>query len=889
MDTFLLATKMRIPPGSQNTVRRQRLINVLGNYVAQHKLTLVLAPAGYGKTTLAAQWGQLGQLQIAWLTINKEDNHLERFLRYLLAAWAEVQPDLMESQLGLLLGGIMPDKEAVLSAFIHVANELSEPVAFVLDDYHLISEPSIYEALAFLIDHLPPNIHFVLVGRAEPPLPLARYRARREMAELRVDDLQFQLEETTDFLLRVMGLELAQDGVASLHEQLEGWVAGLQLAALTVQRRLAGTDKLVVSGSHRFIVDYLSEDVLAPLPETVQEFMLQTSILDRLSASICNAVTGGKDGQHILEQLERESLFLLPLDDRREWFRYHPLFAEFLQHQLQRRGSVPNPEYHRRAGRWYFDHDLPERAFHHALTGDDAELVVQIIDRYLNYKLNGGEFRLVREWVDSLPTSWFSEYPVLGLARAGVLAYSGEIKACFHSIREVEQYLIAAENEETHWQQTRVVAIRCLMACLQNDLPRAEEYANQVLPELTLEDVGWWPGIYGALGDTYRQNGHWEQAEKCYLQALSVDHTPQTRFMSANVFGALADLALGQGYLREADDYWRQALAVIQEPESWGRVPLPLSGWIFIRTGELLYEWNELIAAREYVLRGLERAELGGDVRAMLAGYLIVGRLNLTEGDVEATAQYLERARSLVEQAQFLHWISRFERLQLELWMAQDRLRTAVEWSDRMLQDAGIANRPENEVVQLAMARVLIVKGGVPSIERALTLLDQLLLTAKNEGRTGVTIEAVALRSLASWRRGESAGALKSLEHALRLAEPEGYVRLFVDLGLPMARLLQEASSRDVMPEYVETLLAVFGADLLSSSLMEIGLPEPLTNREQEILKLVAAGLTNREIAVELVISPETVKKHTGNIYGKLGVGNRTEATTRARELDLFD
>jgi LuxR family maltose regulon positive regulatory protein len=355
------------------------------------------------------------------------------------------------------------------------------------------------------------------------------------------------------------------------------------------------------------------------------------------------------------------------------------------------------------------------------------------------------------------------------------------------------------------------------------------------------------------------------------------------------VFGALADLELQQGRLRDAAAYWRKALARIQDRASWGSFPLPLIGWVYIRMGELLYEWNELTEAWDHLSRGLERAELGGDVRALIAGYLVAGRAKLTEGDLEAAAEYLERARPLVEEASFPDWTSRFERFQLELWLVQDRLRAAVNWADTRLQAEVVEERPEDEIAQQAMARVLIVKGDTPAIERALALLGRLLQAAEVEGRTGIQIEGLALQALAQWRWGEPASAITSLERALRLAEPEGYVRLFVDLGLPLARLLQEARSRNVMPDYVEKLLAACGADLAWPASAEQALPEPLSLREQEVLQLIAAGLTNREIAEQLVVSPETVKKHTGSIYGKLGVHSRTEAAARARDLDLLD
>lgn len=886
-DVFM-RTKLNIPPLRPNLVSRPRLIEQLDLSLKHgYKLTLVSAPAGFGKTTFLAQWAHSSRFPVAWLSLDEEDNDVARFFRYLLEAWEEVQPGLRESRVGLLLGDMVPDMEAVLSAFINVADHVPEQTVFILDDYHLIDDTSIHQALTFLLDHLPPDLHFVLAGRGEPPLPLARYRARHELLEFWAEDLQFLPEETTDFF-NEMGLDLAPEEIVPLQAQLEGWITGLQLAALTLQRDRERADKLVVSGRNRFIADYLNEDVLAPLPEGRQQFLLRTSILDRLCGPLCDAITGRDDGQEMLEAVERENLFLVPMDDRREWFRYHRLFGDFLFDLLNRRYPDEVAQLNRRAGRWYLAHDLPESAFRYAVDGHDVELVSQILERYLIVKLLGGEIRVVKGWLDSLPETWHTSYPMVIFARAGILLITGQFDACAHCLDEVEQ-LAGVEGEEAELHQARVTAMRCNIACFQNDLARAEVLADRGLRDLPEEDIEFRAGIYGALGDTYARNGRWQEAEESYRKLLDYTHVPAFRVQAVHVYGALADLEIRQGRLRDAATYWQKALTAIQQRGNWGSYPLPLTGWVYIRMAELLYEWNDLVGAWDHLLPGLERAELGGDVRSMIAGYLIAGRLKLTQGDGEAAADYLERARPHVESAQFSHWISRFERFQLELWLAQDRLRAAVGWSDQMLHDATFQERPESEVAQLAMARVLIVKGDIPSVEQALALLDRLLQVAEEEGRASVTIEGLALQALAHERRGDRVGAMTSLEHALRLAEPEGYVRRFADLGLPMARLLQEANSRDVMPDYVEKLLAAFAGDISLPVSAQQVLPEPLTDREEAVLELIAAGLTNREIAEKLVISPETVKKHAGNIYGKLGVGSRTEAAARARELDLLD
>jgi LuxR family transcriptional regulator, maltose regulon positive regulatory protein len=888
MDSSLLVTRLRVPPTPRHVVPRKRLVDLLERDVPSHRLTLVSGPAGYGKTTLLSQWANTRTIPVAWLSLSTDENDVDRFFRYLLAAWNDVQPGISESTLGAILQGMMPERDVVLSAFINVASEQPHHTAFVLDDYHCIGSPDVHESLTFLIDNLPETLHFVLSSRADPPLPLARYRARTQLLELGPQDLAFQLEESGEFFEHSMRLALPADQVASLHGRLEGWIAGLQLVALSLRGRETIDEAGVISGRHRYITDYLSEDVLSQLPDEYQRFLLQTSILDGFNAALCDAVTERMDSQQMLIALERQNLFVTAMDDNRTWFRYHGLFADYLRDELYRRDPDYAYELHRRAGRWYLEHDFPELAFHHAVSGNDVDLTAKICDLYFNAKMLGGEFRTVQDWLSRLPVEWYAVYPVLGLARAGLLAFSGDVGGCIRCIDGIEQALAGKAPEEARWQQARVHTIRCFIACMSNDVPQAEKLADLALSELPEENLGFRPGIYAALGDVYRQNGRWDDAYKNYLKVLEYSDSPSVRTQSAHVYGALADLSLRQGRLRDAGRYWEDALSTMRQQENWGRISLPVIGWIYIRLAEIFYEWNRLDEAWSYVESGIQRAELGGDVRALIAGYLISGRLKLSSGDHQAAAEYLERARPLVEQVRFHEWITRFERFQLEVWLSENRLRTAVDWVDLMMKGDVLRDRPEREIAEIALARALIFKGDSVSVRQGCDLLDRLIPTAESEGRNALLIEGLTLRSLAESALGDQAAALSSLEHALRLAEPEGYVRLFVDLGRPMGRLLQLAQTRHVMPDYTETILGGFGQydELVSDTTP--ALTEPLTDREQEILVLLAAGLTNSEIAGKFFISPETVKKHTANIYGKLHVRRRTEAVARARELNLL-
>lgn len=889
MDSSLVATRFRIPPRPRHVVPRERLVGLLEREVPSHRLTVVSGPAGFGKTTLLSQWATSSTIPVAWLSIGPDENDFDRFFRYLLVAWTDVQPGISESALGALLQGMMPERDAVVSAFINAASEQTEHAAIMLDDYHLIEAPEIHESLIFLIDNLPETLHLVLSSRAEPPFPLARYRARQQLLELTSKDLAFELDESDAFFHHSMQLQLTREQVESLHTQLEGWIAGLQMAGLSLRGRGEIGEPIKVRGRHRYIADYLSEDVLSQLPDEFRHFLLQTSILDSLTEALCDAVTERADSQEMLIELERRNLFVTAIDDNRDWFLYHGLFADYLREELHRREPERVHELHRRAAKWYLEHDIPELAFNHALAGNDIDLTAQIFDLYLNAKLHGGDYRTIQDWLSRLPVEWYEVYPVLGLARAALLAFSGDVGGCIRCVDGIEQELTGISPEDAAWQQVRVHTIRCFIACMSNDVPQAERLAGLALDGLREDNLGFRPGVYAALGDLYRQNGRWGDASANYLKVLEYTDSPSVRTQSAHVYGALADLSLRQGRLRDAGRHWREALATLERWENWGRVPLPVIGWIYIRLAEILYEWNQLDEAWSYAESGIQRAELGGDVRALIAGYLISGRLKLSSGDSGAAETYLEQARPLVEQARFHEWITRFERFQLEVWLSENRLRTAVNWADHVMREDVFNDRPEREIAEIGLARVLIFKGDSVSVNQGCDLLERLIPTAISEGRNALLIEGLTLRSLAESTLGDQTAALESLEHALRVAEPEGYIRLFVDLGTPVGRLLQHAQARNVMPDYVRTILEGFGQYDEPAPDIAPTLTEPLTDREQEILALLAAGLTNSEIAGKFFISPETVKKHTANIYGKLRVRRRTEAVSRARELNLLE
>jgi LuxR family maltose regulon positive regulatory protein len=889
MDSSLLATKTGIPPERPHLLPRSRLSDALEAGVPDSRIALITAPAGYGKTTLLAQWAHRSRHRIAWLSLERDDSDLERFLRYLITAWEKVQPGIMQTPVGLLLGSTSPDLDAVLPAFVNAASEIEDDMVFVLDDCHLIHRASVFQALTFLLDHLPLRLHLAIAGRAEPPLPLARCRARGELLELGVEDLRFQDEETSVFLGRWLPGDIPQEAIAQVREQLEGWPAGLQLACHAIRRRPAAIAPLEFSGKHRFLADYLNEEVLDYLDEATRRFLLRTSILDQLNGALCDTVAERSDSQQVLAALERDGLFLTPLDDTREWYRYQPLFAEVLREELRQRQPDSLATLHRRAAEWYLKQGMAEPAFSHAVAGSDIDLVTRIGEDYCVIKMESGELNVVARWLELIPPDWFDRNPLVDLMRVAFLIYTGAFEESASLLNSVEDRLRQSDEPNRREQLAKVSTVRCAIACFLNDVPSAERHASAALDDLPVADRVWRASIYHALGDTYSRNAIWDRAKESYRAALRVVHAPSSRIRAVHIFGALADLELRQGHLETAGRYWSDAIEAIQEREMWARLPIPVTGWVWIRMAELLYERNRLPEAQDHLARGLALAEVGGDVRALIAGHLLSARLHLADGDFALATEELERTRSVLDRASFPDWQVRCDRCQIELWLAEGRQRAVGRWVDARGTDGGNSHQDEPESDQLTIARALIARARAPDRRRALELLGDLIETAIADGRDGIQIEALALQAVALRADGDRAGALASLERSLRLAEPEGYVRLFADLGLPMACLLQEASDRDVMPEYVRPLLEVFAPALVRLGATTMAWPEPLSDRERDVLELMAAGLTNREIAARLFISPETVKKHAASIYAKLGVGRRIEAVARARELGLLD
>jgi len=906
----LLTTKLYVPFVKPNLITRPRLIERL-NEGTKGKLTLVSAPAGFGKTTLLGEWSLQGGLPIAWVSLDEGDNDPGRFLAYLVAAlgglWTGVGEDVLEP----LHSPQPPPIESVLTALVNEIAAIPEDFALVLDDYHAIEARPVHDAVTFLLEHLPPRMHLIMVSRTDPPLPLPRLLARGYLTKLAAADLMFAPEEAAAFLNRAVGMDLSPEEVAALEERTEGWIAGLQLAALSMQGRQDVSDFVAAfAGSNRYILDYLGEEVLRQQSDEIQNFLLETSILDRLSGPLCDAVTGRDDGQATLEELERANLFLLPLDDERRWYRYHHLFSEFLRERLRRSRAGLIADLHRRACGWYERNELEGEAVGHALTAGDTERAASLVEKIARTTLRRGELNTLRRWLEALPEDLVCVRPRLCLSGAWYSLATGRLDEAESYLSKVEGELESARGSGTTVLEEEdpsrlgkdareilgeAATIRAAAVSLRGASARAIELARRAEALLTEGNLFLRAIIAASLGFAHRNEGDVTSASRAFARAAEISRSAGSTYVALLASKNLTELLLVQGRLREAADVCRQALDLAMER---GR-RLPASGVAHVGMGELLREWDELDAATDHLRQGIELGERGGDVELVIDGYLALARTQQASGDEARSAETLTRAERLAKDKGTEAWLARVKAWQARLWAAQNDHWAAARWSE----ECGISAEDElsypREFEHITLARVLIAQDRHCEAAR---LLGRLREAAEAGGRWGRIIEILTLEALVLQSRDDEPGAAGSLQRALVLAEPEGYVRTFANEGAPMVSLLkrlfksqkaQPATAEPAAsPEYVgQLLLATLGKDAVPSTGARgrAGLlVEPMSGREVEVLRLLASGISNQEIAARLFVSLDTVKTHLKHIYGKLGVHNRARAVAKAAELDLI-
>lgn len=916
-ERLLLVTKLAIPPVRSDLVARPRLTNQLQLGI-QRPLTLIAAPAGFGKTTVLSTWLEQAPFSAAWVSLESGDDDLIRFWSYVFAAVERVHPGSGASALPLLQASDpqrLPPIETILTVWINGLAALPhEEVVLILDDYHLITASSIHRSITYLVDHLPPPLHLVMATRADPPLPLARLRTRGHLTEIRAADLRFTALETTAFLTRTLGLHLSDEDIAALEARTEGWIAGLQLAGLSMQGREDISAFLkAFTGSQRYIIDYLAEEVLARQPEPVQTFLLQTAILERLQGSLCEAVIsehgGETSGQAMLEQLEQANLFLMPLDDERLWYRYHQLFAEALRHRLQRKHPALVPELHRRASAWYEQQGLTHDAVYHALAATDFAQAARLIERAFNALVRRGEIATLQRWAAALPGELVRSNIELAVLQGWLLFVSGKHDETLLHLEDIERtFGITPVLDEPREQQTmpggtessdaimgRIAAIRAAIALTQRDLPRTITLSRLALAYLSKESMAR-SYVAGYLGKAHYFGGDIKAASVALEEACRVSWEVKHISGLFLVIHDLAHLQILQGHLYQADQTCRQALQ--QAKDQGGNQPA--RGLAFVVRGHLEREWNHLDAATSLLQEGVKLCEQTTNTSVMVQACIELALINQARGDTDGASAMMQQAvqRAERQRLSLSRGTQEVEAYQAWLFLMRGDEAAVLNW----LQRCGLSLDQELHHVRereyLTLVRVLIRQHRLNEAKQWLTNLLQL---AEVQGRTGSVIEILMLQAEALHASGEVHQAMERLSRALSLAEPEGYIRLFVDEGAPLAHVLVQMRLRppgnqSASTHYREHLLALLGGapdeDVSHSAGTVAGpemypLSEPLSERELEVLRLIIAGCSNREIAERLVIAVSTVKWYVNTIYGKLQVESRTKAIARARELNI--
>jgi LuxR family maltose regulon positive regulatory protein len=901
----LLETKLHVPRWRRSLVARPRLSERLSRG-AESALTLVSAPAGFGKTTLLAEWLAVAAADgrsVAWLSLDQRDNDPALFWTYLVAALNTGAPAVGAGALSVLQPP-QPPNEAGLVALLNDLDAISDDVVLVLDDYHVIDARDVQDGMAFLLEHLPPQIHLVIASRTDPPLPLARLRGRGELAEIRAADLRFTPGEAAAYLNEVMGLVLTAADVAALEGRTEGWIAALQLAALSLQGR-EDTAAFIdgFAGDDRYIVDFLAEEVLQRQPGHVQQFLLQTSILDRLSGPLCDAVTGQDGGKAKLVALERGNLFLVPLDDRRQWYRYHQLFADVLQARLQDEQPDDVPGLHRRASGWLEQNGQPPEAIRHALAAGDFGRAADLVELAIPAMLRSRQEAAVLGWLELLPDEVVRVRPVLSVGFAGALLAGGEFEGVEARLRDAEGWLdgttgirqgshapaaemVVVDDAEFRRLPAEIELYRAAQALVRGDGPGTVRHARQALELSPADDHLGRASAAALMGLASWASGDLEAGHSGYAECMAglrrAGHI-------ADTFGcaiALADIRRTQGRLCEAMRTYEQAL---QRATQQGGPVLRGTADMYVGMSEVHRERDDLPAATQQLLRSQELGEHIGLPQNRYRWRVAMARIREAEGDLGGALDLLDEAERLYV-GDFFPNVRPVPALRARVRVAQGELGEALGWA----RERGLSVTDDlsylREFEHITLARVLLAqhtaKRAERSIQEATRLLERLLRAAEEGQRTGSVIEILVLQALAHQARDDIPAALASLRRAVTLAEPEGYVRIFADEGPPMAFLLRAAAKQGIARDYVRRLLAAVNKAEDGTPASQ-GLIEPLSERELDVLRLLGTDLGGPDIARELVVSLNTVRTHTKNIYAKLGVNNRRAAVRRARELDL--
>ena len=907
----LLTTKLYIPSTRPGLVHRARLIEQLDAGL-HRKLTLISAPAGFGKTTLVTEW--LDNLRgdskkekqidtrIAWLSLDEGDNDPVRFLSYFITALNQVEgkdTTFGKGALSMLQSPQPLPSEAILTSLINEFAELTDKFILVLDDYHLIETQPIHDALAFLLEHLPSQLHLVLATREDPHLPLSRLRASGQLSELRATDLRFTFSEVAEFLNHTMGLELSTEDIAVLETRTEGWIAGLQLAAISIQGREDAANLIKsFTGSHRLVLDYLIEEVLSQQAESVQDFLLQTSILNRLNGLLCDALTGQDDGQATLEMLDHSNLFIVALDEKRRWYRFHHLFSDLLFQRLKQIQPGQLPNLHQRASDWYAQNGFVDEAIEHALQGGDFIKAAQLIEEH--FDVASDDTKLFR-WLGELPVEIISSNPRLCIFHARHLFTNGQMKEAEQALLDAEHAFDPRSNEQTgnkpieQDQQSdfdreviigMTAVIRAFLAIYQGNIQETIDYSRQALNYLPEQDVTWRSLAAMPLGDANMFKGDIAAAYDVRMESLDMSKKSGNPYLILKSNGRATWTLRQQGKLKRVIELCEQHM---QYANQCGISQTLVAGWIMTIWGEALAELNDLAGAIQKAKKGVELIGSGSGNLALFGwGNLNLVKILFSKGDISAAKEVIQRMEEIVQEFDMHRLASnRIFAWKARIWLEEDEFESASKWVEEFYLNASENLTLISEIECIVLARSLIAQD---NLDEATKLMRQLLSTAEAGNHTSRIIKILILQAM-NFQAGEDiTQALTALERALALAESDGFIHTFVDEGPPIEALLKRIKVEDgKIKAYVRTLLSAFSEKVSHpSSLSPQPLIEPLSERELEVLHLITEGLTNQEIATRLFLTLNTIKTHTRNIYSKLGVNNRTQAAAKARDLGIL-
>ncbi|HNS51570.1 MAG TPA: LuxR C-terminal-related transcriptional regulator [Anaerolineae bacterium] len=900
MTTRLLTTKLHIPPVRPEWVPRPRLVEWLDGGLWQNptdfsrKLTLFSAPAGSGKTALVTAWlsglraagtATAIRSRVGWLSLDEGDNDPLRFFAYVVTTLQAVDPQIGQDVLRWIERSPPLPVESLVTSLINDIAGTASPVILVLDDCHVITDLVIHEAVGFLLEHQPPNMHLVITTRHDPPLPLSRLRGRGQIAELRQSDLRFTPEEAAEFLNRSMRLPVTPSEIAALEKHTEGWITGLQLAALSMQGRDPASIAQFVagfSGRHHFILEYLTDEVLRHQPQPVQTFLLQTSVLDRMCGALCDAVLGHLEpapGRQLLEQLEAANLFVVPLDDEREWYRFHHLFAELLRARLQETAPDLIPELHRRAAAWYEQTEYSAEAVHHALATGDYALAAEVIEHAITQTATWSRINvaMIQRWLSALPDEAVQPRPRLRLFMSRILYISGQPELAGKTLQALEEWLHDHPSAPDAARMLSLTMVdRASYAAVMGHVHQAKEFTHRAIAHAPEDDPIARFRAPAILGMAHLRAGEVLEAQRSFSQAAEIAMAAGLGYAAVPFLCNLAETEIARALLRQAMQTCERAgrLAVV------AGVPSSSAGFVGLEMAKILLEWNDLDAAQRRLSEGLELLVQSGISESFGSGQALLAQIRQALGDREGALAAALKAVQIAERESIPRVVGLASACLARIRLSQEQLDLASDWAGQYCRHGETEYLREFE--DLTLVRVLLAEGRPAE---ALALLDARLSPARDAGRMSAVIEIQILRALALSTPEES---LDALQQALTLAEPAGYVRLFLDQGEPMRALLKQAAARGIAPRYVSRLLAAFGPSGEAARKAPQPLVEPLTGREMEVLHLLAEDLPNREIGRRLFISLPTVKSHTRSIYGKLGVHGREEAVARAQALGIL-